>query len=211
MIYLLLGNDSKNKNIYVKSITKNSEVVFITSDNFSLDLINRFSSSQSLFGDSPVIILEDILNNKEINITDDVLSTMKESDSVFIFLEDKILLKQENKYSKYAEIEKFEQKIIKSPPKINAFNIADYFAKKDKINTWISYREAIESGMSPEAISGILFWKIKTMILNKNKFFTPDELKLQSSSLLSIYHKAHNGESDLSMSLEQFILSFLSK
>ena len=49
------------------------------------------------------------------------------------------------------------------------------------------------------------------MILNGTKFFSKEELKKASSELVSIYHKAHRGEYDFTISLEQFILSSLSK
>ena len=72
------------------------------------------------------------------------------------------------------------------------------------------YREGVESGIEPEAIAGILFWKIKTMILNGSRMFSIDELKNQSSKIVSIYHLAHRGEVDFIVSLEQFILTSLS-
>ena len=94
--------------------------------------------------------------------------------------------------------------------KFNIFGITDAFAKHDKVMTWVLYRRGIEGGVEPEAIAGILFWKIKTMILSGNYLFDKDELKRQSSRIVSIYHKAHRGESDFSIGLEQFILSSLS-
>jgi hypothetical protein len=49
------------------------------------------------------------------------------------------------------------------------------------------------------------------MILNGTKVFTKDELKKRSSELVSIYHRAHGGEVDFTISLEQFILNSLNK
>ena len=101
--------------------------------------------------------------------------------------------------------------VTKKLPKINIFGIADAYARRDKINTWSLYQNAVQEGISPEEISGILFWKIKMMILDGTKFFKKEELYNISSSLVSIYHEAHRGETDFTIALEQFILSTLSK
>ncbi len=141
----------------------------------------------------------------------DDLTFFKDSKTIFIFLEDKLLASEQKKYIKYAQVEKFEEKKIIQVPKVNTFAIADAFARHDKIGTWMLYREAIEAGTSPEAISGILFWKIKTMILEGTKTFSINNLKNQSSAIVSLYHRAHRGESDFTLGLEQFILTTLSK
>ena len=117
----------------------------------------------------------------------------------------------EKKYKKYATVEKFENKELKKIPPINTFSIADAFAKGNKIEAWTLYRRAIELGVEPEAISGMLFWKIKTMILNGNKVFSIKELQNQSKNIVSLYHNSHKGNCDFVVGLEQFILSSLSK
>ena len=105
----------------------------------------------------------------------------------------------------------FNIEIKKTIPKINVFGIADAFSNRNKIEAWILYREAVSQGIPPEEISGIIFWKIKTMILSGSKFFSLDELKNNSSELVSLYHNAHRGESDFVIGLEQFILNSLGK
>jgi hypothetical protein len=122
-----------------------------------------------------------------------------------------LLAPAKKKYQKHATIEDFSMMESKQVPKVNVFNIADNFSKKDKINAWILYGEAISTGVAPEEISGILFWKIKSMVLTGSRFFSIDELKNRSSQLVSIYHKSHKGELDFTIGLEQFILSSLSK
>ncbi len=210
MIYILAGNDNKNKSKYIKTLTNKSEIIFIAQANISKELLDNYARSISLFGEQHIIVLENILNNPEIILSKEDLTALKDSATVFIFLEDKLLIASEKKYQKYATIKHFDEKSIKTLPTTNTFAITDAYEGKDKIKTWILYRQAIEAGAEPEAISGMLFWKIKMMILSNSKNFSIDSLKKQSSDIVSLYHKSHRGECDFIVGLEQFILKSLS-
>jgi DNA polymerase III delta subunit len=211
MIYILLGNDTKKKNDYIKKLDKTNNIIFLSTNELSKEWFFEQAGSVSLFGELFVFIVDGLIKEGEINFSIEDLIILKDSKTTFIFLEEKLLAPDTKKYKKYATIEDFTSPTTKKAPKVNVFNIAEAFAKKDKIGTWVLYRQAIEAGSSPEEISGILFWKIKTMILNKDKFFKIDDLKKMLSTLVEIYHKAHRGECDFTISLEQFILSSLSK
>lgn len=211
MIYILSGNDTKKKNAYLKKLYKNDLPIFVPNKDVSKKELFDQAGSVSLFGGSPIVVLENIIKEGNITFFQEDLSILEDSKTIFIFLEEKLLAPDIKKYKKYATIEDFNIEIKKQIPKINIFGIADAFSRKDKIGTWIIYREAISQGVSPEEISGIIFWKIKTMILTGTKFFSVNELKNLSSLLVSIYHDSHRGESDFVIGLEQFILSSLSK
>jgi len=211
MIYILFGNDTKKINSSLKKLTENKEVIYLSQSVISKELINEYALNISLFGESPVVVVENLLSKNEFSFSTKELSSLKDSPTIFILLEDKLLSADEKKYSKYAKTEKFEIKEIKKIPKINTFAIADAYGRGDKIEAWFLYRQAIEAGIEPEAISGILFWKIKTMILNGNKIFSLDNLQKQSKDIVSLYHNSHKGNSDFVIGLEQFILSSLTK
>lgn len=211
MIQILFGNDTKKINLYLKKLTENKEVIYLSQSIVSKEIINEYAGNISLFGESPIVVVENLLNKSEFSFSLKELALLKDSPNTFILLEDKLLSSDEKKYSKYATIEKFETKEIKKIPKINTFAIADAYAKGDKIEAWFLYRQAIESGVEPEAISGILFWKIKTMILNGTNVFSLDSLQMQSKNIVSLYHNSHKGDSDFVIGLEQFILSSLRK
>jgi len=211
MIYILFGNDTKKINSSLKKLTENKEVIYLSQSVISKELINEYALNISLFGESPVVVVENLLSKNEFSFSTKELSSLKDSPTIFILLEDKLLSADEKKYSKYAKTEKFEIKEIKKIPKINTFAIADAYGRGDKIEAWFLYRQAIEAGIEPEAISGILFWKIKTMILNGNRIFSLDNLQKQSKDIVSLYHNSHKGNSDFVIGLEQFILSSLTK
>jgi hypothetical protein len=211
MIYIFCGNDSKKINLNISKISNKKEVILLTSSSTSKEILINYASSTSLFGDVPVIIIDNTLNKDEFSFSKTDLSILKESPTIFIFKEDKLLVANEKKYKNYANIERFEVKEIKKNPTIKSFDIVDAFSKRDKVGTWILYRQAIDGGLEPEAISGLLFWKIKTMILNGTKVFSIKELQNQSKNIVSLYHHSHRGDTDFIVGLEQFILSSLSK
>ena len=211
MIYILSGNDTKSKNVYLKKLSKSNIPVFIPSKEITKEKIFDYALSVSLFGELPVVVFSNFLEEGEFELSVEDLILLKDSSTTFIFLENKLLSTEIKKYSKFGIVEDFSLKVSKQIPKMNVFDIADAFSKRDKINTWMLYRNAVSSGVAPEEISGIIFWKIKMMILNGTRIFTSDELKKMSSLLVSIYHKAHRGECDFVISLEQFVLLSLSK
>ena len=211
MIHIVSGNDSAKKNKHLKMLAQDNERIYLRGDDASKDVIFNYATSANLFGDTPVVILENIIEQGGLSLGAKDLEILQDSSTTFIFLEDKFLKKDESKYKKYATILTFEEKIIKPKQSFDTFSVAESYGHRDKIGTWVLYRDAIEKGVEPEAISGILFWRIKTMILNKTKIFTLTELKNQSKNLVSLYHRAHLGKLDFTIGLEQFILSSLSK
>jgi hypothetical protein len=212
MIYIFCGNDNKKKNIYLRKLYKKDEPIFIQDGmDITKEKLFDYAKSMSLFGEYPVIVLENIIKKGEINFSKEEMVLLGETETIFVFLEEKLLVADIKKYEKYAKIEDFNIATVKQSPKINIFGIADAFARRDKMTTWILYREAVSVGVAPEEISGIIFWKIKTMILAGTKIFSIDELKIRSSELVSLYHESHRGETDFTVGLEQFILSALNK
>lgn len=211
MIYFVYGNDTTKINNYIRKIcTDNVPTYFPGGTMSENDLVNH-AGNANLFGNLEVIITDDFIRDSFNDTSPDFLMILKESNNVFIFREDKILAPMVKKLSKFGEVKDFSFKTIKTIPKFNTFSIADGFARRDKVGTWVLYNEAISSGASPEEISGIIFWKIKTMVQNGSRIFTENELKSMSFQLVSLYHKAHRGELDFVIGLEQFILQSLNK
>ncbi len=210
MIHILVGNDIKNKNLYIKELTSKSGSFFVTPNDLNNEFIMSYSSGENLFGQSPSLILDGVLSSNIVIFSDTEFNILKESKTLFIFKEDKMLSADQKKFKKYAEIKSFEEKTKPTIEKFNIFSITDAFASKDKINTWVLYHKAISSGVEPEAIAGVFFWKIKTMVINGSKVFSKNELKRQLSEIVSLYHMSHKGELDFNIGLEQFILNSLS-
>ena len=211
MIYILYGNDTRKKNAYLKKLYKDSQPLFIPESGVTREVLLDYAMSRNLFDETSVIVFENVLKKEEVGLSNEDLEKLKESQTVIVFIEEKLLAADVKKYKKYSIIEDLGIEALKQTPKMNVFNIADKFSLRDKIGAWVLYREAVALGIQPEEISGIIFWKIKTMILTGTNFFSEDELKKQSAELVSLYHSAHRGECDFIIGLEQFILSALGK
>lgn len=210
MIYLFIGNDIKSKSIKLKLLSKGGSITFLSLKDLSKSILMNYANSQNLFGEKSFIVLDNFITENIFSLSKEDLASLMESQTVFVFYEDKLLASEQKKYIKYGSIENFDKKIDKVY-KSDSFAIADSFGERDKVKAWVLYNEAIEKGVTGEAVAGMLFWKIKTMMSNGQKVFSKQELKSQSSRLVSIYHKSHNGELDIFTGLEHFILSALSK
>lgn len=210
MIYFIYGSDTKAKSAQIKELIKSSLPIYIPANQISYTILLSYASQVSLFDDKQIIILENPLTESDTVFDEILLKILKDSETQFIFTEDSFTVTELKKYKKYFEKEfKFDsevKKIIKSNP----FDIANAYGSKDKIKTWTLYLSIIEKGEAPEAIAGILFWKIKTLLSGTfTKPFTRQELLQASSNLVDIYHKSHRGECDMEQALEQFILTTL--
>ena len=85
--------------------------------------------------------------------------------------------------------------------------MANAFSRKDKLNMWICFREAMDRGVGMEEIIGVLFWKIKNMLITKNfSKFSESELKDFASRLSYLLPKARQEGRDAESAFEQFLL-----
>lgn len=210
MIYFLVGEDlNKKKEHFLKILGENIPFP-VGEESFSENSLLEKATTNDLFGGVLFFVLEDFLS-KKIDLSKESLVALSESRNVFIFKEDKILAGDKTKYSKYAKILDCSTKTKSTQIKFNVFSICDAFARRDKIGAWILYNKAVMSGLSSEEISGALFWKIKMIAETGSRFFTDEEIKNMSSSLVSLYHESHLGKKDFQIGLEQFILNNLEK
>lgn len=208
MIYLIYGNDTTLKNTEIKNLAEGAGIVRVPADQITSNALLTLSNQSQLFGTVPITVIESALTEGQNILNDELLSALKNSFNIFVFLEDSCTQAQIKKYKKYLEDTVLCEKKEKASPKINAFVIADMYGRRDKIGTWTSYIDLIEKGEAPEAISGMLFWKIKTLLLARSVApYSKRELERSSSALVDIYHKAHAGSVDMKVSLEQFILA----
>lgn len=219
MISVFYGDDADARrdavSLFIKNITSDHETLVAQFDdsNWSPRTIMSYSESQGLFATTYVVVLNQVLEDKDkFAFVQESLDLLVSSKNYFIFVESKMnkdILKPFEKAK--ADIKKFQ---LEKKPKVssNAFALADAFANKDKKNAWVLFTNAMAREESPEAIAGMLFWKIKTMIVSgRTRPFEKAELQQCSRDLIGLYHAARreNG-AELSVLLEQFILRALS-
>lgn len=215
MLYLFSGDDAKNKILnyekFIKSLPGSTETFSISRNSFNPVQIESFYSGSSLFSNSSALIFQNILEHEETrDFVLEKLRLMGESENSFIFLEGKLNKPITDAFKKVGS-KRLQLNIFELPKekkeKFDNFLVANAFANKDKLNTWIYFRQAMDVGVSLEEISGVLFWKIKDMILRKNfGKFSEAQLKTFISKISYLLPEARKDGRDAESAFEQFLL-----
>ena len=238
MLYLLHGTDFKKSreklHLLIEALLKKESSASqfrIDDENFSEDLLEEMISSQTLFGSRYIVVCDKLFADKEVGeIVLKELKNISKSQNIFIFIEEGLTKTILSRFDKWAEkIQEFKLKEIKKEEKFNIFSITDAFGSRDRKQTWVLYRRALNAGVSSEEIHGILFWQIKNLLMVKdekdtatlelNPFvlrkslgfvekFRRNELIKLSKELVEIPNDSRRGLIDFDISLEKFILSF---
>jgi hypothetical protein len=212
MLYLFSGNDAKNKTSsyekFIKILPSNTETFFISKNNFDPVQIESLYSGSSLFSVLNAVVFQDVFEDEENkNFILEKLKFMSQSGNSFVFIEGKLNKSILDAFKKLeAKINLFELPKEKKD-KFDNFLVANAFANGDKLNTWIYFRQAVDLGASLEEIVGILFWKIKDMILKKNfNKFKEEQLKTFAAKLSYLLPEARKKGQDAESALERFLL-----
>ena len=212
MLYLFSGDDAKNKisgyEKFIKTIPKGMETFFISRNGFDRNQIESLCSGSGLFFAKSEVIFSNIFEYEEKwDFILGKLELMARSENFFIFLEGKLNKPILEIFKKVkAEIRIFELPKEKKE-KFDNFLVANAFAEKDKLNLWLYFRQAMDKGVGMEELVGVLFWKIKDMILKK-KFgkFKESELKNFASKLSYLLPEARKTGRDAESAFERFLL-----
>ena len=133
---------------------------------------------------------------------------MQESANIFIAVEDKINADLKKSLEKYAEktvVSDMEKVAIKK--EFNVFALGEALASRDGFRSWSLYRQAIDAGQEKEAVVGMMFWKIKTVLVRGyGSEFSKEELRELLGNLITIYHDGHRGVVDMELSVEKLLL-----
>ena len=212
MLYLFAGDDTKSKIIssekFIKSMSENMDKLFVSRNNFDPMQIESLYSGASLFSPLSAVIFQDIFEYEETrDFVLEKLELMGESANSFIFLEGKLNKPILDAFKKArGEMNIFELPKEKKE-KYDNFLVANAFAQRDKLNLWICFRQAMDRGVGMEEIIGVLFWKIKDMLLKKNfSKFSEAELKNSAARLSYLLPEARKKGDDAESAFEQFLL-----
>ena len=212
MLYLFAGDDAKNKLIYyekfISSIPVSTEKFSISRNNFDPAQIESLYSGSSLFSALSAALFQNILDYEETrDFVLGKLKLMQESANTFVFLESKLNKPILDAFKQArSEINVFELPKEKKE-KFDNFLVANAFGQKDKLNMWIYFRQAMDRGVGKEEIIGVLFWKIKDMLLKKNfGKFSENELKNSALRLSYLLPEARKKGYDDESVFERFLL-----
>ena len=220
MIYLFSGDDTKKKlasyeaflAAHTKAKKEAKETFFINKNDFDPVQLESFYSGASLFSAKSAVVFHDILaGEEESGFILPRLKEMAESENSFIFLEGKLGKPVLDAFKKAgAELNIFEllkKDLPAQAGKFNSFVIANAFAQKDKFNTWLYFRQAVERGVALDELSGILFWKVKDMLFKRNfSKWKEEELKTLAGRISYLLPEARKKGPEAESAMEQFLL-----
>lgn len=215
MLYLFSGDDTKKKLAAYEGFLKDqkdgkgsAETFFMNKKDVEAGALQGFYSGASLFAARSTIVLRDVLEEEEIRaLVLPHLAAMGESANTFIFLEGKLPKPVLDAFKKArSELNVFEAPKEKKE-KFNSFAIANSFGQKDKLGTWLTFRQAVERDVALDELAGILFWKAKDMLLKRNfGKWKEGELEDFAARIARLLPEARRAGPEAESAMEQFLL-----
>ena len=235
MLYLIYGNDTykarkKLHELLDKAGKKRpeAEIFKLTTENWSEGQFEELLASRGLFEQKYTVVLDNLFARKEIkDYVVEKLKDLKDSEQIFLALESKIDAETLKKIKSSAEQVQEFTKTESKKEELNIFSITEGLLEKDKKHLWISYIDLLGKGAVAEEIHGILFWQVKNMILvsragslaetglspyiyksslTGSRKYKTEELSQMSGELVNMTHKVRQGEGELDLMLEKWIL-----
>ena len=228
MLYVFHGSEinkslEKARTLANSLRTKRPDATFIEveKDSWSPAIVEENIGGQGLFSSKYIVFLNRVTENAEAKENlPDLIEVMNESANIFILLEGKLNADLKKAIEKYAEkiVETGDvedksgsksgfKKSSSGKEEFNIFALADALASRNSLKSWTIYRKAIDSGQEIEAIIGMIFWKVKSMISATNtSVYSDKELHKLLTDLIKIYHDSHRGLVDAELAVEQMML-----
>ncbi len=233
-VHIFLGEDTKRSRDALRRTVddakkKDLNVLVSRFDDVSFDsiLLREALTSQSLFGGGNIIIIDSILDHAGGEEFYQGLQDFHGTTN-FVFIRETAPGKEVRAFfKKIGIIQEFPfAKVIE---KKNNFAIADAVATRDKRSAWVEFAKLKRQGAVMEEVHGMIFWAVKALYLSatqtreeaikagmkeftyrtyqpRAKNFLVRELEEKLGELKDMYHAAHQGDTDLGLFLEQFLL-----
>lgn len=226
MLIVISGSEEsalnqKTKEVLEKRGWKDKGVLY--HDLPSIDALQESAAAQDLFGDTPVHVFRE-LEDDVYEFLFENIELFAKSPNTLIVQVAKVLKKQKDICAK-ADIEIFEVKKTEARG-MPSFVLADDFLRRDKKAAFVALHDELAT-KPPEEVHGGLWYQMKNMALifsgateeesgihpfvykkikSASKSFSKKECDEILKELLEMNHKAHRGEVDFEIALEQFVL-----
>ena len=234
MIYLFIGENQaevtkKAGALFASLKQKKPDASFLVFDSENVSDVSfaELTLSRGLFGDEMGVFVKDIVElGGRCEVILKIIKEIAKSETIFVVSAGKLTKDKSEKLKKNSE-KVFEGKEVqKKKEKINVFDLADAFGKRDKKRLWKLLLE-VKGKVPAEEVHGILWWQVKTIVLvsktksageagvspfpyGKAKEFLRNYSKEELERFLilfpEIYHEAHRGSYDLYDKLEEIVL-----
>lgn len=175
-------------------------------EHLGTDELLTMAATMPLLGGAETYLLVGALAGERGEEYMDAAKELVASPHTFVFEEEKLLKKPTDVLTKAgAKIELPAEK-KKAGESFNMFGLATIFGNRDKKKLWIELQKAARTGTAPEAVAGMLHWKVRDMFAKGSTKYSKPELAQLSRELITLYHDSHRGAGDLELLLERFAL-----
>jgi DNA polymerase III delta subunit len=163
--------------------------------------------TSSLFGEKKLFILNGILDDEHskekfleqaeflANAPHDILITAE-----------KLLVGDTRKLEPFANIHTIAEKMV-AKSGFDPFSLANAFASGDKKKSWIMLQQVAAQSDEMEPTHGMIWWKLKDMMVKKNSAFSQNQLNDMARKLIAAYHESRLGGIGMRERLEEFFLT----
>lgn len=161
----------------------------------------------SLFGEKNLFVIGDLFENDDAKeLFFDSIETLSRAPHDILVKMEKILAADAKKIGNHARVETVTEKSF-AKPAFDAFVLANAFASGDKKKTWVTFQEAAFHSDETEPTHGMIWWKLKDMMMKKNGAFSTQQLKSMARDLVGVYHEGRKGGLEMRERLEKFFLT----
>jgi len=234
MIYLIQGSDEiKTRHKYdavIESLLerkKDSVAWKIDSENFDEEKFRELIVAQDLFVNKYVVGCDHLIGNKKsVEFILGNLEEIKNSENIFIILEDALEAKILTQVKKHTEKDLSFDKKIGEERKFNVFALTDALGERNRKKLWVLYQEALRADVPAEDVFWRLQWMVKHLLFFKKakdpasselkgyarskiqnyaKNFSVEDLEKISGELVALFHSARRGEGEMEIGMERFV------
>jgi DNA polymerase III delta subunit len=175
-------------------------------ETMSVEELVGLASTQSMFGGTQTFLLVGAIHSDRKEEFLDMAKAFMESPHTFIFEEEKLLKAPTTVLEKAGAKIEVEKKAVVKERGFDPFGLTFALANRDKKKLWLGLTQALQAGEKPEAIAGLLHWKVRNE-LEKASGEKREALVHLSRKLVYMYHDSHRGAGDLELLLEKFALT----
>ena len=138
----------------------------------------------------------------------EALAMLAASENVFVILAPKLDVRASGRIAALAK-KTYVFDIPERKEAARGFNagLVNALAQRNGERLWIEIVRALRAGDAPEAVHGLLHWKVRDLLEKGSHVWKPSETRALSLSLIALLQNSRRTSSDLAGALERFALA----
>ena len=165
--------------------------VRVTPDVFEESFVEEYIKGRSLFAPRVMVVFDglcDVASTKKVIF--EHLVHIEKSDNVFLFVADALSSVDPALLKKHAKEEHHFPEKKEKKEEFPIFVLANALAGRNAEKMWVLYREALARGVAPEALRGMLHWKVRDMMGKSEGAYSKEELSYLSRGLVGLFEQS---------------------